>query len=228
MEIYGLLKLTLLDYPEKLACTVFTGGCNFRCPFCHNGELAEASERGEISEKDFFAFLEKRRGILDGVCISGGEPLLCGDVAEFAERVHSMGFSVKLDTNGYMPKRLREFVEGGFCDYIAMDIKNSLSKYAPTAGIREADTDRILESIEYIKDCGKEHEFRTTVVREFHTADDIRDITRLIEGENRYFLQPYKASDNVIQKGLHGFSDKELGELLDVAKEYVPSARIRG
>ena len=139
-----------------------------------------------------------------------------------------MGFSVKLDTNGYIPDRLRSFTESGFCDFIAMDVKNSPQKYAATVGLAEVDTDKILESIEYIKSCGIDHEFRTTVAREFHNADDIREITKMLAGEERYFIQPYKESDGVMVKGLHGFDAAELAVLLSAARENIPAAEIRG
>ncbi len=228
MEIYGLIKLTLLDFPGRLACTAFTGGCNFRCPFCHNSDLVKKTGLNKITDDEFFSFLKKRTGRLDGVCISGGEPLLQSDLTEFAKKIHGMGFSVKLDTNGYMPDRLRSFTESGFCDFIAMDVKNSPQKYAATVGLAEVDTDKILESIEYIKSCGIDHEFRTTVAREFHNADDIREITKMLAGEERYFIQPYKESDGVMVKGLHGFDATELAVLLSAARENIPAAEIRG
>lgn len=228
MNICGTEKLTLLDFPGKLACTVFLGGCNFRCPFCHNGGLVLSSEHSQIDTEDFFSFLKKRQGILEGVCISGGEPLLCDDLIDFAEKIHSMGFAVKLDTNGYLFERLKTFAESGFCDYIAADIKNTPAKYAQTVGLTAMDTSKILRSIEYIKNSDIPHEFRTTVVREMHTADDIREISRLIAGENNFFIQPFRDSDGVIRKGLHGFSDTELDVLLNAAREHVPRAVLRG
>ena len=227
MDIYGLLKLTLLDYPGKVACTVFTGGCNFRCPFCHNTPLVDKSDGTIMTEDEFFGFLKKRQGILDAVCVSGGEPLMQKDIVAFMKKIKDLGFFVKLDTNGFLHNRLREVTENGVCDYIAMDIKNSLSRYCETAGA-EIDTGEIIRSIELIKTCGIDHEFRTTVVRDFHTEDSIRELTSLIKNEEKYFIQPYKDSENVMVQGLRGFDTDELHKLLAVAQEFVPSAKLRG
>ena len=227
MDIYGLLKLTLLDFPGKVACTVFTGGCNFLCPFCHNTPLVEMSDGVVMTEEEFFAFLDKRQGILDAVCISGGEPLLQKEIIPFMQEIRERGFLVKLDTNGSFPERLREVINSGFCDYIAMDIKNSIERYCETSG-KDVDTDSIIESIELIKGCGIDHEFRTTVVKDFHTEDSIRKLTSLIENEKKYFLQAFKESENVMVQGLNGFSAGELQKLLEAARTYVPDAQLRG
>lgn len=227
MEIYGLMRLTLLDYPEKAACTIFTGGCDFRCPFCHNKSVI-LKDTEQIPTEEIFKFLSKRRGILDGVCISGGEPLINPDIIEFMSRVKALGYSVKLDTNGGHPMRLREALESGFCDYVAMDIKNSPEKYPQTVGVDGFDAGKISESIEIIKSCGIEHEFRTTAVRELHTAEDMRKLTAQIAGEERYFIQSYTESENVLKKGLTAFDEDGLRRLLDAARENVPKAQLRG
>ncbi len=227
MDIYGLLKLTLLDYPGKVACTVFTGGCNFRCPFCHNTPLVEKSDGTIMSEGEFFDFLVKRKCILDAVCVSGGEPLLQNDIISFMGKIKGLGYSVKLDTNGSFPKRLAEVIKSGFCDYIAMDIKNSPGDYSKTAG-SDVKVANILESIELIKACGIDHEFRTTVVKDFHTENSIRKLTTLIKNEKNYFLQPYRDSENVMIQGLKGFEAVELQKLLAAARENVPAAQLRG
>lgn len=227
MDIYGLLKLTLLDYPGKVACTVFTGGCNFRCPFCHNTPLVEKSDGTIMSEDEFFNFLSKRKGILDAVCISGGEPLLQNDIITFMQKVKELGFQIKLDTNGSFPKRIMNVTKSGFCDYIAMDIKNSPALYSLTAG-SDVNMPDIIESIEHIKNCGIDHEFRTTVVKDFHSEDSIRELTSLIKNEKKYFLQAYKDSENVMVRGLRGFDTDELHNLLIAARENVPDAQLRG
>ncbi len=227
MDIYGLLKLTLLDFPGKVACTVFTGGCNFRCPFCHNTPLVEKSDGTVVSEDEFFDFLSRRKGILDAVCISGGEPLLQNDIITFMQKIKELGFPVKLDTNGSFPKRLMNVTKSGFCDYIAMDIKNSPGLYSVTAGSNVNMPD-IIESIEHIKSCGIDHEFRTTVVKDFHTEDSIRELTSLIKNEKKYFLQAYKDSENIMVQGLSGFDTDELHNLLAAARENVPDAQLRG
>lgn len=227
MEIFGLMKMTLLDFPSKVACTVFAGGCDFRCPFCHNGDIV--LKRGEaISEEEIFAFLKKRRGILDGVCISGGEALLSSDLIFFMEKVASLGFCIKLDTNGSNPRALKAALESGFCDYVAMDVKNSFDKYPETIGVAGFDTDRIAESIELIRKSGIPHEFRTTVVRELHTENDIRALTAHIPNAEHYFIQSYTESECVFDKSLSPFSRDELSRLLAAARENVPNAELRG
>lgn len=228
MDLCGLMKLTLLDYPGRVACTVFTGGCNFRCPFCHNTSIVMKNSQAEISTERFLLFLTKRKGILDGVCVSGGEPLANADLPELLKSIKELGYSVKLDTNGSFPDRLREIADNGLCDCVAMDIKNSPQKYALTAGTDKIDIGAIKESIEYIKHSGIEHEFRTTVVREFHTPADIREATALIKGEKKYFLQPFRSSDGVLVQGLHEPEHAELDAMLDAAREFVPGTELRG
>lgn len=227
VEIFGLMRTTLLDFPGKVACTVFTGGCDFRCPFCHNGDIV-LKQGDAISEEEFFAFLEKRRGILDGVCISGGEALLNSDLISFMERVSYLGFSIKLDTNGGNPRALKTTVESGFCDYIAMDIKNSFEKYPETIGVAGFDTEKIAESIKLIRSSGIPHEFRTTVVRELHTEADIRALTAYIPNAEHYFIQSYTESKCVFDKSLSAFDTDGLSRLLNVARENVPNAELRG
>ena len=227
MDIYGLLKLTLLDFPGKVACTVFTGGCNFRCPFCHNTPLVEKADGVVMDEQEFFAFLGKRQGILDAVCVSGGEPLMQKELILFMAKIKELGFLVKLDTNGSFPQRLTDAVNSGYCDYVAMDIKNSVGLYSETAGVT-VNTEDIIRSIDFIKGCGVDHEFRTTVVKDFHTTDSIRELTSLIQGEKKYFLQPFRDSENVMVGGLCGFTAAQLQELLDAARQNVPDAQLRG
>ncbi len=228
MKIKGLQKTTLLDYPGHVACTVFTGGCNFCCPFCHNASLAvRAIEMPELSEDEFFNFLSKRRGILDGVCITGGEPLLQKDIIPFIERIHSLGFLVKLDTNGSYPEKLKEIISKGIVDYIAMDIKNSSKKYALTAGV-DANLKEIFESINIIMNSGIHYEFRTTVVKELHAVDDIKEIAKLIQGAERYFLQNFNDSGDLICDGLSSHDEDTLRKMCDAAAPFVNVCKIRG
>ncbi len=228
MRIGGLMKLTLLDYPGRVACTVFLEGCNFRCPFCHNSHLAEARSEDFIAEEDFFAFLEKRKGVLDGVCVSGGEPLMSDDVIAFLQKIKDMGYNIKLDTNGSYPKRLEKIIGLGLCDYVAMDIKNSFDKYGLTTGIESVNVDLVCESIELLKKSEIPHEFRTTVVKEFHEPCDLGEIARLVGENEKLFIQPFLLSENVFDKSLNGFEDDEVKALLASAKVFAPMTAVRG
>lgn len=229
MKIAGLQKLTLLDFPGKTACTVFFAGCNFRCPFCHNASLVTSpAEIGGISEEDFFDFLGKRRGKLDGVCVSGGEPLLGDNCRELIYKIKDRGFSVKLDTNGSFPEKLASLISDGLLDYVAMDIKNSPGKYAVTAGLSSDDIARVEKSIELLKSGVVPYEFRTTLVRGFHTDNDIREMGEWIKGTDKWFLQAFVDSGDVIADGLSGFSIEEYNSFLDVARQFVPNAQLRG
>ena len=229
MLIHGLQKLTLLDYPGKVACTVFTGGCNFRCPFCHNGSLVLRPDEGEhIPEEELFALLKKRQGVLEGVCITGGEPTLAFGLETLMARIKEIGYLVKLDTNGTRPKAVKRIIDAGLADMIAMDIKNSYKKYPETCGVPGYDTAPVRESIQLIMSSGIDYEFRTTVMREFHTPDDIRAIAKEIQGAKGYFLQAYRDSGDILKGGCSRHTDQELHELLAAAREYVPCAELRG
>ena len=228
MKICGLIKLTLLDFPGKVACTVFLGGCNLRCPFCHNAELAFKGCGDEISEEEFFKFLEKRKGILDGVCVSGGEPLLYDGIIPFLKKIKDKGFAVKLDTNGCFPKKLKEVMETGVCDYVAMDVKNSLQEYNRTVGVEGFDTNGIEKSIEILKTSGIDHEFRTTVVKGLHTEKSVEELSALIKNEKKYFLQAFVKSDRVPDNTLEEYTKDELENLLKIAQLNVPDAVLRG
>lgn len=229
MNISGLQKMTLLDYPQKIAATVFTCGCNFRCPFCHNASLVLHTDKAQnIAEEDFFNFLLKRKGLLDGVCVSGGEPLLQSDIAEFVSKIKSMGFLVKLDTNGSFPARLKELVGNGLIDYVAMDIKNSPAGYARTAGTAEDVISKINESVAFLLADNIEYEFRTTVVKHFQTKEDFLAIGKWIKGAKRYFLQDFVDTGDLIQPGLQGVERTELEAFAAIVAEDVPSVRIRG
>jgi pyruvate formate lyase activating enzyme len=227
MKIFGLQKLTLLDYPGKVACTVFMGGCNFRCPYCHNASVVFMTENSEISQEEFFDFLKKRSGILDGVCITGGEPLLNEDIKQLMKKIRDMGYLIKLDTNGAFPERLKEIINDGLVDYIAMDIKNSFSKYEKTAGVK-VDIEKIKESINTIMSSGITYEFRTTVVKGFHDDDSFHEIGKMISSANHYYLQSFVDSGNLIKDGLSGFDKSEMEYFCKIVSEYVPNAQIRG
>lgn len=228
MIISGLQKMTLLDYPGKIAATVFTGGCNFRCPYCHNASLVlNAGNTQDISEKDFFEFLSKRKGLIDGVCISGGEPLLQKEIGQFIFEIKSLGFLVKLDTNGSFPAKLKELVGNGLVDYVAMDIKNSPASYARAVGTIEDVLTKITESVAFLLTGHVEYEFRTTVVKGLHTTEDFVSIGKWIQGTERYFLQNFVDSGDLIQPGLQGVEKAELIAFADVVRAYVPSVQIR-
>lgn len=229
MRIQGLQKLTLLDFPERTACTVFTAGCNFRCPFCHNASLVvDIPKEAQITEEAFFAFLEKRKGVLDGVCVSGGEPLLQPDIERFLEKIKELGYAVKLDTNGTFPDKLKSIVEKGLADYVAMDIKNAPDTYAFTAGVEDAGMENIKKSVAYLLENHVPYEFRTTVVKNFHAKEDFEKIGKWISGTNKYFLQNFVDSGDLIGKRIRGCSEEEMKEFLATVQKYVPNAKLRG
>ena len=228
MKIKGLQKTTLLDYPEKLACTVFTGGCNFRCPFCHNAALVlNPSGVEEISVEEFFSYVSKRKGVLDGVCITGGEPLLSPDISEFIKKIRSFGLLVKLDTNGSFPDRLDALLNENLLDYVAMDIKNSTDKYAITAGVNAYPIE-IEKSIDIIMEKAPDYEFRTTVVKELHTTQDIVNIAVRIKNAKKYYIQSYVDSGDIISGGFSAYSPAEMLEILKSAQEILPVTSLRG
>ncbi len=218
MIISGLQKLTLLDFPEKTACTIFTYGCNFRCPFCHNALLVTEKMTDIIPEDEIFSFLRKRSGILDGVCITGGEPTNQKDLISFMKKVKELGYLIKLDTNGYNPDMLESILKDGLADYVAMDLKNSLEKYSLTAGIN-TDTEKIKRSIELIKNSSVDYEFRTTVVKELHFDEDIEKICDLAGKASKLFLQQFKDSGNLISEGLHPWETDRMKTLVEKLQE---------
>lgn len=199
-----------------------------RCPFCHNMELAEGKVEPQLSEEEFFAFLETRKGLLDGVCITGGEPTLSADLPEFMKRIQIMGFQVKLDTNGLRPDALEHILDQGLADYVAMDIKNSLDKYGETVGNPTLDTSAILSSIAIIQEKAPDYEFRTTVVAQFHTLEDMEHIGRMLRGAKRYFLQNFVMSEMVPCKRLSAVSEEELYRFAEVVSESVEEVGVRG
>lgn len=219
MKFAGFQKLTLLDYPEKTACTAFTAGCNFRCPFCHNSEIAFSTSgiQNEFSAEEIIDYLVGRKGKIDGICITGGEPLLNGEIEEFADRVHKLGFSVKIDTNGSMYERLERMIKNGLCDYVAMDIKNIPEKYALSAGCM-VDVENVKKSVEFLKQGLVDYEFRTTVVKELNAKEDFEKIGEWLKGGKKYFLQKFKDSDYVPVHDFSAYSDDEMREIASTVK----------
>ena len=229
MQIFGFNKTTLLDFPEHVACTVFTGGCNFRCPFCQNGDLVlHGGSLPVLDEEEVFGVLRKRKGILTGVCVTGGEPTLQRDLDVFLSRVKELGYLVKLDFNGYRPEVLQSLCERGLVDYFAMDIKSSPENYARTAGVKELDMGLIRESVDFIRSCGLDYEFRTTVVRELHSSGDFLSIGEWLKGCKAYFLQSYVESEGVICKEFSSYSKEELEEFVMLLKPYIDNVSLRG
>ena len=230
MLIAGLQKLTLLDFPGKTACTVFTPGCNFRCPFCHNALLVTDIDGGTfLDEEEFFSFLNKRKGILEGVAITGGEPTLQRELPLFIKRIKDLGFLVKLDTNGTNPEMLEALIKEGLVDRVAMDVKNAPSLYGETAGLKNFDMTGVARSRDLLLEGRCDYEFRTTVVRGLHTKESLKGAARWIEGAKEYWLQQYKDSGNLIDpRGLASFGEAEMKELLEAVREIIPGAKLRG
>ena len=228
MELHGLQKMTLLDYPGHLACTVFLGGCDFRCPFCHNFGLIDGTEKPVLTDEELFRFLDRRRGLLDGVAVTGGEPCLHRDLPDLLRRIKDRGFAVKLDTNGYHPKMLAALLEEGLVDYVAMDVKNSPQKYPQTCGLDSLDLTPIEESVSLLLNCAEDYEFRTTVVAELHREEDFEAIGAWIAGAKRYFLQCFTDRDSVPFANLHPPGVEDMTRYLACVRRYVPAAAVRG
>ena len=229
MQFSGFQKLTLLDYPEKTACTLFTSGCNFRCPFCHNAALVT-----HIDNTNFFAeeyildYLKKRTGILDGVCITGGEPLMHPDLPDFIKKVKELGYLVKLDTNGSYPERLEKLIDSGLIDYVAMDIKNSKEKYMITADCTKQQLSDVEKSVELLKMGKIDFEFRTTIVKEYHTVDDVKKIAEWIAPAKKYFLQNFIDSGDIIKNNLSAHNRETLEFMRLSAQDIIQKVEVRG
>lgn len=228
MLIKGFQKLTLLDFPGRTACTVFTGGCNLRCPFCHNALLVTEMDDDRFEEEEIFEHLERRKKVLDGIAITGGEPLLQKDIERFLYELKDTGIAVKLDTNGCYPEKLKGILELGLADYVAMDIKNSPQKYGVTVGVENFDISPINSSIELIKNSGVDYEFRTTVTENFHTVDDMEEIAKWIQGAKHYYLQNFVDSGHLIDSNCKGVRKEIMYEMLEKARKYIPEAELRG
>ena len=228
VNIEGINKLTLLDYPGVVACTVFTGGCDFRCPFCHNSQLVLRPLDSRIPEEEILAFLRKRRGLLEGVAITGGEPLIQKDIAAFLSKVKDMGYRIKLDTNGNHPEELRTLIKSNLVDCVAMDVKNSPERYAATVGLSNFDISPVIASRDIIKESGKDYEFRTTAVKEFHDDRSFMGIADFIRPAKKYFIQNFVDSGAVLKGGLNGFSASELKRFLIIVGDAAQTTGIRG
>ena len=229
MNIHGLQNLTLLDYPGYTAATVFLGSCNFRCPFCQNSSLVLAPDlEPVISEDEVFQFLKKRKRVLDGVCITGGEPTLSKDLGSFLQKIKHLGYLVKLDTNGSRPNVLKELVSQGLLDYVAMDIKNAPGKYGMTIGIDGYDMSNIFQSVEHLLSGTVPYEFRTTVVREFHKREDFEAIGQWLKGADQYYLQGFVDSGDLIRPGLRAYTKEIMEQALEIVRKYIPAAELRG
>ena len=229
MKIHGLEKMSLVDYDGKVSATVFTGNCNFKCGFCHNSALVLSTENlPEIPEIEILDYLKKRKGLLDGVCVTGGEPTLCTDLPNFIEKIKNLGYSVKLDTNGTNPEMVKSLRQNGLVDYFAMDIKNDRENYAKIIGFNKFDTSKIEKTVEYFLSSNAPYEFRTTLVNEFHKKENIINIGKLIKGADKYFLQKFKNSENCIQSHLSAVDDKTAINFKELLTEYIPNTFLRG
>jgi pyruvate formate lyase activating enzyme len=230
MKILGLQKTTLLDFPGQVACTIFTGGCNFRCPFCHNSELFVPGEETpeEYTEEEIFSFLKKRKGVLTGVAITGGEPTLQPDLMDFIRKVRDLGYLIKLDTNGYKPEVTEEIIKEKLADYIAMDIKSCRENYAKVAGTDSIDLSRIERSVNLLMERRVPYEFRTTVVKKLHSKDDFVKIAEWLDGADAYFLQSFTDTGHVLKSGFSAYTQAEMAEFLPVLRKHIRSVHLRG
>lgn len=220
--------MTLLDFPGKVACTVFLGGCDMRCPFCHNWELVDMNAPVLMDEQELLRFLGGRVGLLDGVAFTGGEPLLRNDLADVIKKIRDMGFLIKLDTNGNHPDRLKAVLDEGLIDYVAMDVKNSRKRYGETIGLPGFDTSKVEESIQMLISGNVDYEFRTTVMKQYHDADSFKDIAEMINGAKNYYIQSFVDRDTVPTEDLTPYSADELKEFLEIIRPYVKNVGLRG
>ena len=229
MKISGLEKMSLVDFDGYVSATVFTAGCNFKCGFCHNSPLVlDVKNLPSIPEEDVLSYLKKRVGILDGVCVSGGEPTLNKDLPFFIEKIKALGYKVKLDTNGTNPEMIKSLFDSGLCDYFAMDIKNNLQNYAKIIGFNEYDTKNVEKSVDYFLSGNTPYEFRTTLINEYHKKENIALIGKWIKGADKYFLQKFKNSESCIQSHLSAVDEINVLEFLDILKKDIPNTYLRG
>lgn len=227
MDIHGLQKLTLLDYPGLCACTVFLAGCNLRCPFCHNAPLVLDNPEPMMTEEELLTFLKKRKGLLDGVCVTGGEPTLRRDLPEFLEKIRSLGYRIKLDTNGSNPRMLRKLLEEKRIDYVAMDIKNCPERYGATCGGVDI-LPQVRKCLELLNTYQVEYELRTTCVKPFHDEKALEAIGKWLPGNCNYYLQSFVDSGALVGSGVSGFTEEEMEALRQAVLSYIPNTRIRG
>ena len=229
MKIYGLNKTTLLDYPGRVAVTIFLGGCNFRCPFCQNSSLVlTPGSQPEIPEEEVLSFLKKRKGILEGVCVTGGEPTLSPDLPEFLKKIRTLGYPIKLDTNGTHPELLKALAEQNLIQMTAVDIKACPDNYPSLCGLIHPDLDAVKETVEFLKNGALDYEFRTTVVRELHSEKDFIEIGHWLAGAKAYYLQAYRDSEEVLQPGFSSYSQEELEHFRKILQRTIPLVELRG
>ena len=228
MKIHGLQKMTLLDFPGRVACTVFFGGCDMRCPFCHNAELLDGTAPAVMDDEELLTFLKKRQGLLDGVAFTGGEPLLQPELPELAAKIRDLGYPVKLDTNGTHPERLERMIKDGLVQYVAMDIKNSPERYAETAGRSDLDLTPVRESVSLLMNGTTDYEFRTTAVAELHDDRSFEQIGQWIRGAKHYFLQKFTDRDTVPFEGLHAPTDEQMRKWAEILRPDIPGVELRG
>ncbi|MDO4281239.1 MAG: anaerobic ribonucleoside-triphosphate reductase activating protein [Peptococcaceae bacterium] len=228
MNIQGMQKLTLLDYPGQVACTIFTGGCQLNCPYCHNSLLINGPFDDCLAAEEVLAFLQKRQGLLDGICVSGGEPLLQKELPEFLRACKNLGYKIKLDTNGGYPEKLAQLIDAGLVDRVAMDIKNAPEKYAATCGCEHLDLAPYIASRDLLLSAQVEYEFRTTVVRQLHSFEDVLEIARWIPGARHFYLQAFVDREQVRDHHLSAYTDEEMRALLSAVQKILPSAELRG
>jgi pyruvate formate lyase activating enzyme len=228
LKIAGFQKFTLLDYPEKTACIIFTRSCNMKCPFCHNSSLVLSDKLDTKDENDIFDFLKTRIGLLDGVCITGGEPTLQSDLKQFIYKIKELDFLVKLDTNGTNPDILIDLIESNLIDYVAMDVKNTIGKYNITCGNNNISIDSIRKSIDYLLNSDIDYEFRTTVLKDYHTESDMERISDTLQGCKRYYLQKFIKSNNIIDDRCEELDDETLIKYLHIVQKKIPYAELRG
>lgn len=229
MNIGGIQRLSLLDYPDKTCCTIFTVGCNYRCPFCHNASIIRnCVPENRILQEAVIEFLKRRKGLLDGVCITGGEPLLQDQLERFIREIKTLGFLVKLDTNGSLPGKLKQLLQTGLVDYVAMDIKNSPDAYGRTMGFSNYNLDPIKESVDLLLSNIVPYEFRTTAVRQLHTNKDMLAIAQWINGAEHFYLQNFVDSGDVLESGLSGFSREEMQDFQELIRPITSSVELRG
>jgi pyruvate formate lyase activating enzyme len=227
-QIGGLQKLSLLDFPKRMCAIVFTTGCNYRCPFCHNFELVENGE-GDFSTEEVFDYLVKRKKVLDGVTITGGEPTLQPGLEDFMKEVKQRtNLQIKLDTNGTNPQIVEKLLKENLVDYVAMDIKNDFDNYSEVIGIKNYDTAKIKETIKIIKENAKEFEFRTTIIKDYHKKENIKKILDYIGKDSNYYLQQFIVSENVPNKKLTSYTDEELKQIVKELSEEYPKVSLRG
>lgn len=225
VKISGFNKLTLLDYPGLTACIIFTQGCNYKCPFCHNASLLDNKD-GTYDEEEILKFLEKRKKVLEGICISGGEPLMQKEIVEFIKKIKDIGYKIKIDTNGSYPEILKYLIDNKLIDYVAMDIKNDIDNYKKTTGV--TNTNIVMKSIDILLKSDIEYEFRTTIVKELHNEENIINIAKMIKDAKKYYLQKFIDSGDIVSNNLHPFSDEEMLVIKTKVEKYIPNVEVRG